>query len=199
MRFMSTRMHGLADYLVGVLLIIAPYIFGFATGGVEQWLPMLLGLGVIVYSMLTRYEWGLMPVIRMPVHLALDGGGGLLLAVSPWLFGFADVVWAPHLIVGLIEIGAALTTSTRPELIQWPSVAGNETTATGLTVGIAAVLAIVVLSAIAFTDGTGEQLAGTDATTMDETEETGETTAEDLTGDEATAEDPATDDDTIAQ
>ncbi len=118
MGYISTRMHGLADYGVGVLLIIAPYIFGFATGGIEQWLPMLLGLAVIVYSMLTRYEWGLLPIIRMPVHIGLDIGGGVLLAVSPWLFGFADIVWAPHLLLGLIEIGTAAATSRRPELIQ---------------------------------------------------------------------------------
>lgn len=155
MGYLSTRMHGLADYGVGVLLILAPYIFGFATGGIEQLLPMLLGLGVIVYSMLTRYEWGLLPIIGMPAHLALDIGGGLLLAVSPWLFGFADIVWAPHLIVGLIEIGTAAATSRHPEQIQTPYVAGNETMATGMTVGIAAVLAVIVGSAIIYTDDGG--------------------------------------------
>lgn len=154
MGYISTRMHGLADYGVGVLLIIAPYLFGFATGGIAQWLPMLLGFAVIVYSMLTRYEWGLLPIIRMPVHIGLDIGGGVLLAVSPWLFGFADVVWVPHLLVGLIEIGTAAATSRHPELIQTPYVAGNESMATGMTVGVAAVLAIIVGSAIAFTDTT---------------------------------------------
>ncbi len=166
MGYISTRMHGLADYGVGLLLIIAPYVFGFATGGIEQWLPMLLGLSVIVYSMLTRYEWGLLPIISMPAHLALDIGGGLLLAVSPWLFGFADIVWAPHLIVGLIEIGTAAATSRNPKLVQTPYVAGNETLATGMTVGIAAVLAIIVGSAIAFTDDggvtTGQDMVGLD-------------------------------------
>ena len=166
MGFISTRMHGLTDYLVGVLLILAPYIFGFANGGIAQWLPMLLGFAVIVYSMLTRYEWGLLPIIGMPPHLALDIGGGLLLAVSPWLFGFAEIVWAPHLIVGLIEIGTAATTSRQPELIQAPYVAGNETMATGMTVGIAAVLAIIVGSAIVYTDGSdatvGQDVVGLD-------------------------------------
>ena len=161
MGYMSTRMHAPADYAVGVLLIIAPYVFGFATGGIEQWLPMLLGFAVIIYSMLTRYEWGLLPIIRMPVHIGLDIAGGLLLAVSPWLFGFADQVWAPHLIFGLLEIGAAAATSTRPELIQAPYITGNETMATGMTVGIAAVLAIVVSSAIMFTNGT-DMMAGQD-------------------------------------
>jgi SPW repeat len=44
----------------------------------------------------------------------LDLGSGILLAVSPWLFGFADQVWAPHLVIGLIEIGTALMTRRVP-------------------------------------------------------------------------------------
>jgi hypothetical protein len=37
------------------------------------------------------------------------------LALSPWLFGFADRLFWPRLIVGLREIGAGLTTRTAPE------------------------------------------------------------------------------------
>jgi len=114
MRFMTTRMHGIADYLVGIVLIIAPYLFGFADGSAAQWIPQILGVGAIVYSLLTDYELGAMRVIPMPVHLGIDFMSGLLLLVSPWLFGFADRVYWPHVIFGLIEIGASLTTQTRP-------------------------------------------------------------------------------------
>lgn len=114
MRFVPTRIHGMMDYVLGVLLIAAPWLFGFAENGAETWIPVILGLGVIAYSAFTDYELGLVRRISMPTHLALDGGGGLLLAVSPWLFGFADFVWIPHVVLGLIEIGAALTTETRP-------------------------------------------------------------------------------------
>jgi hypothetical protein len=48
----------------------------------------------------------------MPVHLATDVAAGALLAVSPWLFGFADRVYLPHLVVGLFEIAAGLMTRT---------------------------------------------------------------------------------------
>jgi hypothetical protein len=69
---------------------------------------------VIVYSLQTDYELGVVPMISMPAHLILDGMGGLLLAVSPWLFEFAGSVWMPFLILGLAEVGAALITRTRP-------------------------------------------------------------------------------------
>jgi hypothetical protein len=38
----------------------------------------------------------------------------VLLALSPWLFGFSDYVWQPHLIVGLLEIGTSLMTRRIP-------------------------------------------------------------------------------------
>ena len=34
----STRIHGIIDYLTGALLIVAPFLFGFADGTVAQWL-----------------------------------------------------------------------------------------------------------------------------------------------------------------
>lgn len=115
MRFIPTKIHGVLDYLMGLLLIASPWIFGFADGGAAQWVPIVLGLGALVYSLLTRYELGAVPVIPMPTHLGLDLASGLLLAASPWLFGFAEAVFWPHLILGLLEVGASLTTKTRPE------------------------------------------------------------------------------------
>ena len=116
MRFMNTRTHGIADYLVGIILILAPYVLGFADGSAAQWAPQILGAGAILYSLLTDYELGVMRVIPMPVHLGLDFASGLVLLASPWLFGFADRIWWPHVLFGLIEIGASLTTQTRPHV-----------------------------------------------------------------------------------
>ncbi len=114
MRFLPTRAHGYIDYLMGLLLIAAPWLLGFARGGAETWVPVVLGAGVILYSLFTDYELGLVKSLSMPAHLWLDGLGGLLLAASPWLFGFAEYVWAPHLVLGILEIGAALVTRTTP-------------------------------------------------------------------------------------
>lgn len=115
MRVIPTRTHGILDYVIGILLIVAPWLFDFADGGAEQWVPIVLGAGVILYSLVTDYELGVIKVIPMPTHLILDIVGGIILAASPWLFGFADEIWWPHLIVGLLEIGAGLMTQTRPE------------------------------------------------------------------------------------
>ncbi len=106
----DTRTHGIIDYVTSALLIVAPYLFGFATGGIEQWLPQVLGAITIVMSLLTNYELSVAKLIPLKVHLGVDMASGALLAVSPWLFGFADIIWWPHLLVGLMEIIVPLMT-----------------------------------------------------------------------------------------
>lgn len=115
MQFIPTRIHGMLDYGAGLLLIVAPWLFGFADGGAETWIPVILGISTIGYSLLTDYELGIARVIPMATHLMLDIASGLVLAVSPWVFGFADDVWVPHVILGLLEIGAGLMTRTTPD------------------------------------------------------------------------------------
>ena len=121
MRFIPTRVHGVLDYGMGVLLIAAPWLFGFAENGADTWIPVVLGAGAILYSLFTDYELGAVRAISMPAHLMLDAASGALLAVSPWLFGFDERVRIPHLVLGLAEIGAALTTQTRPRHAERPA------------------------------------------------------------------------------
>ncbi len=110
-----TRIHGILDYLLGLLLIASPWVFGFDDEGTAKWVPIVLGAGVLLYSLLTDYEFGAVRAIPMSVHLMLDFAGGVVLAASPWIFGFSDEVWVPHLVLGLIEIGTAALTERHPE------------------------------------------------------------------------------------
>lgn len=111
---LSTRVHGLLDYAIGLLLIAAPWLLGFARGGAETWVPVAVGGSALLYSLFTDYELGLVRKVQMPVHLWLDGLGGLLLAVSPWLFGFDELVWIPHVAAGVVEMAVAFFTDTIP-------------------------------------------------------------------------------------
>lgn len=114
MRFLSTRMHGYIDLAVGALLIVLPWALGFRASGAETWVPVLIGLAVISYSLLTEYEVGRQPRIDIPVHLWMDALAGLLLAISPWLLGFDREAWMPHLAAGIVLIVLALFTNTVP-------------------------------------------------------------------------------------
>lgn len=114
MRIISTRTHGVLDYLTAVLLIAAPWLFNFATGSPAQWVAVVVGVIIFLMSIMTNYELGIIRTIAMPTHLMIDIITGIFLAVSPWLLGFSDLVWAPHLIVGLLELGAGLMTEKAP-------------------------------------------------------------------------------------
>jgi hypothetical protein len=98
------------DYLVSVLLIAAPWLFQFAAGGAETWVPVTLGIMTILYSLITNYEYSVANVIPFSTHLGIDAVSGILLMASPWLFGFSDKVYMPHLIFGILEVGVVLMT-----------------------------------------------------------------------------------------
>jgi hypothetical protein len=65
-----TRVHGILDYSTGAALTAlpralrpAPRVSAVITAG---------GMGAIAYSLITRYEWGVIRVLPMQVHLAID-------------------------------------------------------------------------------------------------------------------------------
>jgi len=115
MRFIPTAVHGAIDYLWAVALIAAPWALGFGSMWAEAMVPLFLGAGAIFYSLFTEYECGAVGVVPIRWHLRLDLAAGLLLAASPWLFGFARTVWVPHVTFGTFAIVAALVTRTVPK------------------------------------------------------------------------------------
>ena len=116
MRFIPTKLHAPLDYIVGAALIAAPWIFMFSEHTAATIVPVVLGIGLIAYSLITDYELGVWKVAPMAVHNLLDIAAGAVLAASPLIFGFADEsanVWAPHVVVGLAAIFLGLTTVQR--------------------------------------------------------------------------------------
>lgn len=109
-RLISTRAHSTFDYIMGLLLISIPFLFGFHLGGWETWVPIIIGSVMLVYSILTQYELGVAKFIPLSIHFVLDLICGLFLAFSPWLLGFSGTIFLPHLVTGLILIGSVLVT-----------------------------------------------------------------------------------------
>jgi hypothetical protein len=113
MRFIPTKFHAPLDYIVGAALIAAPWIFRFSEHTAATIVPVVLGIGLVAYSLFTNYELGVWKVAPMAVHNLIDVVAGTVLALSPWLFGVADDsanVWVPHLVVGIAAVVLGLTT-----------------------------------------------------------------------------------------
>ena len=101
-------------------MILAPFIFGFSgIGGAAVVIPIVLGIGLFVYSLFTRYELGLVKLIKMPVHLVFDVVASLFLIASPFLFGFineAPNAWLPHIVVGAAVIVVVIFSQPQPSI-----------------------------------------------------------------------------------
>ncbi len=113
MRFIPTRLHAPLDYIVGAVLVAAPWIFQFSGDAAATAVSIVLGLGLIAYSLFTNYELGVWKVAPMAVHNLIDVVAGALLAASPWIFGFADEgtnYWLPFVVIGVAAIFLGLTT-----------------------------------------------------------------------------------------
>lgn len=114
MRFIPTRFHGVLDYIVGIFLIVAPWVLDFSEHDAATWTMVIAGIIVLLQTAMTDFELGLIRRIPMRNHLMMDFMLGVLLALSPWLFGFSDYVYLPHLILGIFSILASLTTHRVP-------------------------------------------------------------------------------------
>jgi hypothetical protein len=116
MKIIPTFVHGVLDYIMGIALLLAPNLFGFAdVGGAAVMVPRIVGVVILLQSIMTAYELGVVKVLPMKVHLMNDYVVSIFLAVSPWLFGFADNrtnVWLPHVVVGIAILGTTLMTKT---------------------------------------------------------------------------------------
>lgn len=118
MKFIPAYVHGIFDYIGGLMLLLAPNLFGFAEyGGAAVLIPRFLGAMILAQAMATDYEVGLIKVIPMKMHLMVDYFASAFLAISPWLFGFNNLpknAWVPHVIVGIAVFILTMATQTHP-------------------------------------------------------------------------------------
>src|SRR5262249_59569310 len=58
MRFIPTKLHAPLDYIVGAVLIAGPWTFQYSDSGAATAISIVLGIGLIAYSLFTNYELG---------------------------------------------------------------------------------------------------------------------------------------------
>jgi hypothetical protein len=108
-------MHGAADYNYAVIVSAAPELVGFTEERTATTLCRVLGSGAMLYSLLTRYEWGLYRIIPFKAHLAADVSANVLALSAPWWFRFARNLRARNtfLAAGLIGMTVVLLTQNK--------------------------------------------------------------------------------------
>lgn len=107
---LATRTHACMDYFIGLLLLAMPMFPGFESNRMAGLIVMLTGVFMLCYNLATNYELGIISFISVQSHLMLDFVAGVFLAFSPWLFGFADSLYVPFLLLGLYQIVVSFVT-----------------------------------------------------------------------------------------
>jgi hypothetical protein len=107
MRFIPTIAHGLAHYVVGLIVIALPSYLGCTANA--RIVFVTLGLAVIIYSLMTDYELSLVRILRIRFHLLLDFLFGVAMLLAPTLL---------HLpidgrMIGALSIFLSFTTKIR--------------------------------------------------------------------------------------
>lgn len=119
MNLISIRNHTIIGLVIGVALIIAPWLFAFSdVGGAAVAVPIYLGIFMLISELTTTSPLSLAKLVPMGTHIVVDIIAGLFLLLSPWLFGFYDFkvnAWLPHVIVGIAIVAYALMTRTAEE------------------------------------------------------------------------------------
>src|SRR5579884_1173978 len=121
MKTISTYTHGLLDYIAGIILILAPNLFGFEDlNGPPVAVCRVFGIIFVVQALFTNYELGIFRIIPLRLHLFVDYLLSIILAASPWIFGFyvrSDNVWVPHLVIGCVYFVITSMTRTTSRVI----------------------------------------------------------------------------------
>jgi len=117
-KIITTNAHAPMDYGAALILLAGPWILQFAHIPEAKMTFVFAGALVLVMSLFTRYEGGLVRVLPMKFHLAMDVLLGIFLAASPWIFGFFAETWLWHVLMGVSSVFAGLCTRTNvPEFL----------------------------------------------------------------------------------
>ena len=123
MRFLSSKVHTIIGIIVGIILLLAPSLFGFTDNAAASMVPVYVGIFIILSELTTTSRMSPFKLVPMRVHLVLDYVTGIFLALSPWLFGFSNApanAWVPHVVVGILVVGYALLTNPTVESEEAP-------------------------------------------------------------------------------
>lgn len=111
-RLISPRIHGIVDYLVAVLLVLAPQLFGFAHVSNAATLCYVIAGVHLAMSLLTDYPLGAIKKIPFPVHGFIELAAAFALLAIPSIFGFNNEIHSRNffMISGVALLGIVALT-----------------------------------------------------------------------------------------
>jgi len=111
----SHFLHGTIEYLAGVLLIAAPFLFSFESDAATA-VSIIAGVLVIAIAAATDGPSSLINSIPIATHILLDFALAAALIAAPFLFGFTDESSATafFLVLGVLHLLVTIATRFKP-------------------------------------------------------------------------------------
>lgn len=109
-------LHGLVEYGAGILLIVAPFLFGFDSNAATA-VSIGVGLVLLVVGAVTAGPTGILSSLPLGAHVAFDYVLAVFLIVSPYLFGLSEEA-APtafFIALGIAHLLLTIATRFRPQ------------------------------------------------------------------------------------
>jgi hypothetical protein len=129
--FISTSFYGVINWVGSFLLLTSPWFLGYyKVGGVAFLLPTLFGWLQFIMAVFSNNKHGFIRQFPMEMHLFLDVIIGSFLLCSPFVYGFADKVFWPHLLLGGMFFLAGIFTKGSPFFGMRKHVAEGQLTST---------------------------------------------------------------------
>jgi hypothetical protein len=106
------NLHAALEPLMAVVIVAAPWIFGFSDTDSATVICVLVGVAMLLIGSITDWRLSLMRLIPLRMHMAGDLALAAILLLSPLVFGFADEGGPTRFmaIVGALEALTALMT-----------------------------------------------------------------------------------------
>lgn len=106
------NLHAMLEPLMAVLIIAAPWIFGFSETTSATAICVIVGVAMLLVGSMTDWRLSLARVIPLRMHMMGDLLLGAVLLLSPLVFGFADEGGPTRFMViaGALELMTALMT-----------------------------------------------------------------------------------------
>jgi hypothetical protein len=106
--------HGMLDYGIAVLLIAAPFIFGFDDEGAATAVSVIAGVVTLVSAASTKcFPTSVIKSVPLAGHVTLDFALAALFFASPFLFGFDDRDEALVFFIAFAVVATLYTLATR--------------------------------------------------------------------------------------
>ena len=94
----NPKVHGILDYAVVIAFALAPTLLGFS--GLPATISYVLAAVHLLLTLVTAFPLGVIKIVPLPLHGAIEFVVSIILVALPWILKFASDTAARNFYVG---------------------------------------------------------------------------------------------------